>query len=236
MGLDIYCGSLTRYIAGDWELVTQKAAREQGVAFKLVRKNEPSEDTIRDPEVIRPLVTAWRSGLSQALGANLTAPLDWDESAAAPYFTDKPAWDMYAALVLWAAYEEQPQFKRPVVHAGKWSEDPAYKASTAKGFKSKYSHLFDVILWLPCAFDFVFETKDATGNPIVVGSSVTLQRQLGELNRRSWQADEKTLATWSRDGVVYGKPLESGARFAFALFERLAGLSVAHRLPMRLDW
>src|SRR5689334_5222627 len=89
VGLDIYVGSLTRYYAGDWELVAQKVAREMGAPLTVIRKHDP-EDAIRDPEQIRPAVLAWRQGLSQALQETLTAPLDWDESPEAPYFTDKP--------------------------------------------------------------------------------------------------------------------------------------------------
>jgi hypothetical protein len=35
MGLDVYVGSLTRYYAGDWELIAQQAAREIGVPLQI---------------------------------------------------------------------------------------------------------------------------------------------------------------------------------------------------------
>jgi hypothetical protein len=38
MGLNVYVGTLTRYYAGEWELVTQTAAREAGLSFEVVRK------------------------------------------------------------------------------------------------------------------------------------------------------------------------------------------------------
>jgi hypothetical protein len=53
---------------------------------------------------------------TQGLRESLTKPLDWNESQEAPYFTDKPTWDCYADLMLWAAYNEQPQLSRPIHH------------------------------------------------------------------------------------------------------------------------
>jgi hypothetical protein len=235
VGLDLYVGSLTRYFVGDWELVTQKAAREMGLELTVVRRHDP-EDAIRDPEQVRPMVLAWRKGLSQALLESLTEPLDWNEDAEAPYFSDKPTWDCYADLLLWAAYNEQAHLSRPDHHVDEWSEDPAYKACTADGFGSRYSHLYEVELWLPCSFGFVFKTEDVGGNPVLVGSSVALLRQLEDLHRRTWEVRADLLDKWSFDGSEHGAPMETGARFAFSLFLKLARHSVEEKLPMRLDW
>ena len=235
MGLDVYVGSLTRYFAGDWELIAQTAARELGLEINIIRKHNP-EDAIRDPEALRPMVVNWREGLSQALAASLDAPLDWEEGSSAPYFTDKPTWDCYGDLLLWAGYEEQPHLVRPKPSVEDWGEDPAYKLSSDDRFPSRYSHLYGVELWLPCPFRFVFEADDMGGNTIRIGSSAELLPQLGELNNRTWQASRNQLSEWRRDGSEHGAPLESGARFAFAVFRDLAEQSVEHRLPMRLDW
>ncbi len=83
VGLDIYVGSLTRHLVGDWELVAQKAAREMSMELTVVREHDP-EDAVRDPERVRPVVLGWREGLSQALGESLTEPLDWNENEEAP--------------------------------------------------------------------------------------------------------------------------------------------------------
>jgi hypothetical protein len=49
---------------------------------------------------------------------------------------------------------------------------------------SRYSHLVrNVELWLPSPFDFTFEGQDVDGRRIVVGSALTLARQLAELKR-----------------------------------------------------
>ena len=74
-----------------------------GLPLTVIRNHDP-EGAIRDPDQIRPSVLAWRQGLSQALQERLAELLDWNENQQATYFTDKPAWDCYADLMLWAAY------------------------------------------------------------------------------------------------------------------------------------
>jgi len=117
-----------------------------------------------------------------------------------------------------------------------WADDRAYRASTAQGFKSRYSHVYDVALWLPCEFQFTFEAGFVTGTDMLIGSSIELCRQLDDLNQRTWNADESTLAEWRFDGADKKAPLETAARFAFALFKGLADESKKHCLPMLLDW
>jgi hypothetical protein len=235
VGLDIYVGSLTRYFVGDWELVAQKVARELGMPISVARQYDPP-DAIRDPDQIRPSIIGWRDRLSRDLGGNLPSPLNWDESGDAPYFTDKPTWDCYGDLVLWAAYDEQPQLPRPVQHIEDCSNDPAYSLCAKEDFRSRYTQLYEITMRLPCLFHFVFEADDVGGQRIRIGSSVALVEQLEELNRRTWKADSAVLEKWAWDGSEFGAPLETGARFAFALFTKLTRFSVENALPMRLDW
>ena len=56
MALDIYVGSMTRYLAGHWETVARKAAREAGHAYEEVLPgSEEGDQVLTDPEEIRPL-------------------------------------------------------------------------------------------------------------------------------------------------------------------------------------
>jgi hypothetical protein len=236
MGLDVYVGSLTRYYAGDWELIAQQAAREMGVPLRIVRSQNDPPDAIRDPDSIRPVVKHWRSQLSEGLLEHLSEPLDWNEEADAPYFTNKPAWDCYSDLLLWAAYSDHTELVRPENSVEDFGNDPAYARSTMKDFRSRCSHLLEVEWWLPCDFNFVFQAEKVGGGPVLIGSSVALMRQLEDLNSRTWRAELDLLCAWRRGGSEHGAPLESGARFAFALFRDLAAKSVANRLPMLLDY
>ena len=228
MGLDIYVGSLSRYLVGDWELLAQQAAREMGMRVNVVRPADP-QGAIRDAARLQPIVEHWRDCVSRSLQANLDEPLDWDESAGGPYFTDRPDWDSYSSLLLFAAREEQPQCGGPRATAEPWQNDPAYRASIAEGFPSRYSHLLAPRLWLPCDFPFVFDCEFVTGSALVAGSSAALCRQLDDLNSRTWQAGAATQKLWRFDA-------ERGEKFGFAIVRKLAGESVARRLPMLLDY
>ena len=144
---------------------------------------------IRDPEQILAGGLAWREGCRRPRRESLTEPLDWNENQEAPYFTDKPTWDCYADLMLWAAYDEQPgAIPAP---ATMWRNGPriehtkpALQMVLVRGTRIASP----VELWLPNLFGFVFKTEDVGGNPCWAGLSVALFWQLEDLNPWMWQA------------------------------------------------
>ncbi len=239
MALDVYVGSLTRYYAGDWESIADKKGKRTRPARTKAARTTGTRASSRpgkDFERIRSAVLAWREGMKRALGQHLTETLDWPETAEAPWFTGQPGWDGFGSLVLWAAYAEQPGLRRPAALPEEWDDDPALVRSNADGFRSRYSHLVrNVELWLPCAFDFTFEGEDVDGRRIIVGSSITLGRQLGELNAATWKMDEGELAVLANNRST-GSGLESCARHALAVMTGLVRRAVEHRLPMKLDY
>ncbi len=239
MALDVYVGSLTRYYAGDWESITDRKGKRTRPARTQVARTKGGRATSeagKDSERIRRAVLAWRERMKRALQQHLGETLDWPETAEAPWFTGRPGWDGFGSLVLWAAYAEQPGLRRPAVLPEEWDDDPALMRSNADGFRSRYAHLVrNVELWLPPAFDFTFEGEDVDGRRIIVGSSITLGRQLGELNAATWKMDEGELTALAEDRPR-GNGLESSARHALAVMTSLARRAVEHRLPMKLDY
>jgi hypothetical protein len=236
MALDVYVGSLTRYYTGDWENVVERAARERGVQYRAERQGHAA-DAESDPRQARALVSAWQRNLSTALGEKIAIPLAWSEAEDAPYFTERPGWDAFGSLVLWAAYAEQPGLRRPPELAEEWDDDPALVRSNAEGFTSRFSHLVrNVELWLPSPFEFVFEAEDVGGSKIVIGSVITLRRQLVELNQGTWQGSEDLVASWSKRVPGKGDNLEAGAQHAFGILFDLATMAADQRLPMKLDY
>jgi hypothetical protein len=234
MALDVYVGSLTRYYAGAWENPTERAARERGVPLPGRALGQAQAATSHTR--IRTRVLAWRTALAQALGARIQAPLDWDETDEARWFTDRPGWDGFGSLVLWAAYAEHPSLRLPETLPEEWDhEDVALRRSTAEGFKSRYSHLVrNVEMWLPVAFEITFEGEDVSGHRVVMGSVSTLRRQLADLNASTWKASTTEVAGWARARPERGG-VEECARFAFSIFCELARLAEVERLPMKLD-
>ena len=236
MALDVYVGSLTRYYSGDWENAAEKTARERGLPHRVARRGG-SNDKAKDTERIRPVILAWRRKLGEALGDRLPGKLDWDETNPAPYFTDRPGWDGFGALVLWAAYSENPSLHRPVDLPEDWDDDPALVRSNADGFTSRYGHLVrNIELWLPGSFGVTFEAEDASGRKTVIGSSAMLSRQLEELNRATWNARDDAVAAWRRRPPDETAALEQRAQFGFAVLAALVRLANDNKLPMKLDY
>ncbi|MCZ6787376.1 MAG: hypothetical protein O7E54_09445 [Planctomycetota bacterium] len=237
MGLDVYVGSLTRYYCRDWETIVQQMARGTGKKVEVVRVIDNAQDANDDPDQVRAAVLAWRAKLAEALKEVLVGGLDWREDDEAPYFTDKPAWDCYGDLLLWAAYEENPDLPRPEKSVEAWSEDPAYTRSNDKDAASRYPNLVKgVEVWLPADFSFTFRGPDAGGEETTFGSSAGLQRELELLNDRTWKADDAALQAWRKKGSESGAPLESGARFALAVLMPLVRQANAERLVVKLDF
>ena len=235
MGLDIYVGSLTRYYARDWETVIQQYARETGTPFEIIRPNQ-SENAVTETETIRATVLEWRSSLSEGLKDHLSQPLDWDESDNAPYFTDKPDWDGYSSVLLWAAYLEHPDLTKPE-RVDNWTNDEAYSRSTAEDFKTTFPTLLrDTEIWLPVDFTFTFVARDLGDNTVGFGSAVSLLRELDDLNVQTWNAETATLANWRCEGAEKNSPLEVCARFGFAIMRDMAASAVKHKLVMKLDY
>jgi hypothetical protein len=235
MALDVYVGSLTRYYAGEWENVSERSARDRGQPYRIARPRDAGEEGgLAD---IRPTVVAWRSDLSESLGARLAMPLDWNETSEAPYFTGRPGWEGFGSLVLWAAYAEHPAVRRPDSLPEEWDNDPVLMRSNAEGFRSRYSHLVrNVELWLPGPFEFTFEGEDVDGRRLVMGSTATLRHQLEDLNTATWKAGAEIVAGWSRESLPRDAPLEQSARYAFAVLLDLVQRAAEHGLPMKLDY
>jgi hypothetical protein len=125
----------------------------------------------------------------------------------------------------------------PLEYIDNFDKDPAFVASTAKDFRTRYLNLLcDAEIWLPGEFNFTFRVETLTGKAVTVGSSTYLLRELRELNARTWKADATLLQEWRRDGCEYQSPLETGARFAFSIMHSLAHEAVQHQLPMFLDY
>lgn len=233
MALDVYVGSLTRYYAGAWENLVEKALRERG-GPPAVRSARPA-DPAKSQDRIRPRVIAWRAALAKALGDRLAGPLEWDETEAAPWFTHRPGWDGFGSLVLWAAYAEHPTLRLPEILPEEWDDDVALTLSTAEGVRSRYSHLVrNVEMWLPVAFEITFEGEDVDGRRVVMGSVTTLRRQLADLNAATWKASAADIAVWGQMPPER-RTVEGCARYAFALLTDLAQRAHAERLPMKLD-
>ena len=235
MGLDVYVGTFERYYTGQWETIIQKLGREAGMQVQVVRANQSGwlERVLgwfRPKPNVSADIEAWRSRLSKEAGV----PLAWNESQDAEYFTDKPGWDCYGAVLLWAAYEEAGSGNRPIT-AESWSDDEVLRGAM-ENRSSKYRHLLNgTEIWLPGEIE-PFSTESLARERVMIGSTTKLGGELAALNRATWNASPSEISAWRKAAPEPDAPLEESAKFGFALLSELVDLAIQHRLPMKLDY
>lgn len=89
--------------------------------------------------------------------------------------------------------------------------------------KTKYPQLLlGEEMWLPISSPSVFKSVDAAGNERVFGNCQKLLNELGELNHRTWRADESTRDRWRQEGLDHGSTLQAASRFGWSIMHRLA--------------
>jgi hypothetical protein len=235
MAFDLYVGTFTRYITGDWENVGQRAARELGVDYAIIRDNV-TEEAPPPPEVVREAVLDWVGQLNQGLAKHLPAPLAWDEADEVGYLTDRPDWHGYSALLLTAAHVDHPEVPKPTTVPEEWGEDEAYKLSTGEGADTSFPTLLLADLWLPGEFEFLFGVEDLGGNTRSVASTKALLDELRALNDRSFKGTAEQLASWRQNLPDKDAPMDDLAKTALAMMLGLCEEAVRRQLPMMPDY
>lgn len=232
MGLDIYVGSLTRYYCRDWESAVQRLGRDMGIAVKVIA---PSRDHAPPPtaDEARSIISPWMQKLRQSAAKSGITVREWDEHTN-DYFTDKPAWDCYDALRLWAARDEHPAgFLSRLRPARGIDADPSLKKSVALASNGRYHQIVSgAEFWLPIEQNVVFNSVDPTMNPTRFGSTICLQQQLRLLNERTWRSNAMAATSGEREPTS----MADKARSAWQILTSLVDQACAYSLPMKLDY
>ena len=106
MGLDIYAGTMTRYYAHNWKTAVQQWAEENGYTFQRITPcgDEIQEDEKMSPAEIQADIENWQQQILSAITQPGQKPYTpWTENNEKPYYTDKPDWDAFGAMLLVAA-------------------------------------------------------------------------------------------------------------------------------------
>lgn len=259
MGLDIYAGTLTRYYAHNWKNVVQQWAEENGYSFEKIT---PDGEAVMDEaemsaSEIQEIVENWRDQILEAITRDGKEPYaPWLENNEKPYYTDKPDWDALGAMLLVAAchtYEEAV----PETIDKDWDfmEHPVI-ARLAEDQEHVWSLFRGTTWWLPISDAFLFQGPLPTEDTAVIGTIGGLRKELERLNTLAWQADEKTVLSWTDtegypiDGTIgsdgqYSKAdipehtqyhTESLAKFAFSMFWQAIQFAEKHQVPILLDY
>ena len=102
MGMDIYSGTLTRNYSRYWTNITQQLAEENGQKCVVTDGCGNEIKPVEDPaeiEQIREAVSTWAENLTASLPTDKPMPI-WDETTDKDYYTDKPDWEAYGALIM----------------------------------------------------------------------------------------------------------------------------------------
>lgn len=236
MSIDLYVGTLTRYHSGDWETASARAAREMGMQYRIVRTDPDPSGEVTDQKVIQDTAKLWQARLQEGLQGNIQKKLEWNEQIDAPYFSDQINWYGYAGLVLLAAHTEYKEFPMPDRATPHWDRDLAFETLQATGFQSRFNQIFNVEMWLPADFPFVFVTNYLTGGEMHFGSAAALLKQLELLNQETVKANAEQLERWRTEGAGRESDFMQTARFGLALCIKYAKLALEHTMPMRLDY
>ncbi len=259
MGLDIYAGTLTRYYAHNWKNAVQQWAEENGYTFEKITPDGTAVDEEEEmsPAEVQDIVENWRDQILAAIaqpGHEPYAP--WPEDNERPYYTDKPDWDAFGAMLLVAAcHIHNEPVPSTVEKDWDFMENPIITRLSED--KERVWSLFrGVTWWVPLSDSFLFQGPLPTNDTATIGTIGGLRKELEKLNQLAWQADEDTILSWTEtegypvDGTVgpdgqYSKAdisehtqydTESLAKFAFSMFWRAMRFAEEQHVPILLDY
>jgi hypothetical protein len=262
VGLDIYAGPVSRYAGAGWQTIVQQAGAAAGMPVVTVRPGESMEDVMRralaeggDAPIreirmtdIRPRtqpIAEWKAGVMRSLGLNE----EWDDRPDGEYYTDKPGWEGYGAVILLAAYDEQPalapgaKVKRLIgtrtvaaVAPGDFGEAEAFKAASAS--PARYPTLLRGAEWcLPIVGGPVlFAAPTPRGRQVTMGHVDRLLDELKVLNQRTLKLSPAEMEAARQAGPTDPGSLEGMAAFGLSVVMPTAEFAAAHRVAWIMDY
>jgi hypothetical protein len=208
MGLDLYAGGLARYHTGAWECEAQRICREAGIAFKIAYDRGPPK---RLSKATAPLfVFLWRRRILKRHAHLIKQGLKWSEAGSTPYLARKPDHDGRSALVLAAAYAENPELATPANLPKTNETDPAY-AAVSQNYLQSIVSILECHMFLPSAENFLIAGRDAVGTKRFITSTANLALALDTVNHAHWQADEAQISRWAERGALTSNVVTAAA-------------------------
>ena len=198
MGLDIYAGTLVRYYAQNWESVVQKWAKANGYQFTRVTSGGEAADKERpELEDVMAAVGEWQQAIGGFLTGSGLSFHPWAEDNTSPYYTDKPDWDAFGALLLFGACRYYGEPLPPTVEKG-WNFflHPVVKRAIADP-ELNWSLYSGAELWLPLEGCYSFSGVDPSHKQRTISTAESLLMELSQINTLSWNADEETILSWA---------------------------------------
>ncbi len=237
VGMDVYAGPLSRYLAGDWATLVEQSAEASGRPALVLRPDTGPAMTAAESHAA---ALRWQGAVARQLGRD---DVHWSDDPTAPYATDKPGLDGYAGVLLLAAYDERPHLD-PRRSAPPGAPDsvttftaaPAYLAAQAEGAIRFSNLLHHAEWWLPVPKDVsTFVAARPAGPEARVGTVAMLLLELEALRERYGLDDDHL-----QDVRRYGPPPDGDpwnwGRFGLAAMLPLVRWAAAAGHPVILDY
>ena len=232
MAFDIYAGTFTRFYTREWENVVQRQSRLESTNYMMIFAG--GEEAPPPASEVRRTVDAWQAGINAALAQHKLGPVEWSDTDEQPYFTDRPGWEGYSALQLWAAYAEQPEETPPYALPGSWAENKVWQSVVEKPDDIHFRTILQATVWLPGDFEFSFKFPGLTEDEVMIASTTGLRNQLRELADRPlrWQSKPVLDRLRRREEVSFQEAAEWGRSSFLAVAEQ----AVAAHVPFMLSF
>ncbi len=216
-----------------WETIAERAAREEGIPYYDLRTDEDDEELAAIAEV-KEAVIAWRGHVTKYFADKENVTFTWEENEDAEYFTDRPGWGGYTALLLAAArpYDQPLPIHLPDVV----EDDDDFFEASENWEHSPFAHIIRPELWLPIPDNIVFDMSYMTKESISIGTLQGLMFQLRGLNESRFNMDIRQLESATVAQPADDEPVETQARYALAIFMRATEWALRRRLPLILDY
>lgn len=232
MAFDIYAGTFARFYTRNWENVVQRQARLDGTKYTMIYAG--GDEGPPPAEEVRAAVSSWREGINGALAQHDLPPIEWSESDDQPYFTDRPGWEGYSGLQLWAAYAERENATPPYALPESWAEDKVWQAVMEDEANIHFRTILQASIWLPGDFKFSFKFPGLTEDEVMIASTTGLRDQLLELGEKAlaWRK-QPLLDKFRKRDVV---PLQEAAEWGRRSFLEVAEQAVKAGVPIMLSF
>ena len=254
MGLDIYAWTLTRYYAGNWKSAVEQWADANGYSFsRITPEGDRIEEETLEPAEVQEAIEQWRDWLLETLASEEQSYSPWPENNTADYYTDKPDWPAWGALLLYSACLKYGQ-TCPEQVAKNWdfAAEPLVQRALADE-QFKWSLFSGVTIWLPLEGAFWFQGPGPAGDDCIMATLDALRAELAYINARGWQAEEAEIISWSEaegypvEGEAAGQAVQSVsevsvyqtqslAKFAYAMLYQALIFAEAQRCAIILDY
>lgn len=176
---------------------------------------------------------------------------DWDTK---PYYTHKPDWDAYGALLLYAT-GKLLKVRSPKDYKKNTDYHAVLKVMGIYGTSYRQWSLFNnVCHYVPIADRLVFKYPLPDGRESMLSTVACLKYELEKINEAAWKADEATILDWVNtegypaEGQIGGNGLlrllpkrkvystESLAKFAFSILWQAVKFAEKEQVTILLDY